>query len=304
MPNGGFMANLLISAPYRHPSRQTRLGGLMHLEPTHISQPRVGVLGAGRLGRALAERWYRKKQHKTLLWSRRFRTATSDATEGSDSFTIAPLDHVLKADVVIAAIPSKAIGEVASTHAPLARFDGALLAAGIDLPVAEINRFIPAATIVRVVPILLPGRDDVPSLVLDTARANPQWPACLDFLQTLGPIHSVDEEAAFDGVMHLTSPFSVTMRSAMKRAISDFLATRNVRPDWQPVAESIVWQALSAGQHQPPHDNSSGEAEVATPGGITEAGLREAGALSNAMVHVLSAMARRADELRALSVGA
>ncbi|WP_316227953.1 hypothetical protein [Bradyrhizobium sp. SZCCHNR3015] len=275
----------------------------MALEQLNASAPPVGFVGAGRLGRALAARWYRTQRQKAPLWSRRFQNGVLDDGKGCDAFSIVSLDSVLAAEIVVAAIPNKAIGALASICANLAQFDGVLLVAGIDLPTIDVQRFIPASVVVRIVPILLPGRDDVASLVLEPAAKDARWLNCMRVLRAMGPVYYVDDEAAFDVIMHLTSPFSVVTRVALKRAVGEFLTSKKVHPKWMPIAERVIWQALLTSPPSQGTAADSGETEVATPGGITEAGLREVETLSNSMLDVLSAMSRRADELRLLTNG-
>ncbi|NER94274.1 MAG: hypothetical protein F6J86_10605 [Symploca sp. SIO1B1] len=265
-----------------------------------VSELRVGFLGAGHLGQALAMLWHRKQQEVAPLWSRRYSDCSNSSyvQEACSYYSVSSIDSVLAAKIVFAAIPSKAIGHLAEDYSGFAHFEGLLLAAGIDLPIDAIQRFVPKAAVARIVPILLPRSNDVPSLVLVPSNNDPRWKDCLGSLEMLGPVYSVDDECVFETIMHLTSPFSVVIRSALKHTIGNFLKSRSVHSKWQPIAESVMLTSLLSATSSPIEGSESGDEEVATPGGITEAGLLEVEKLMSGMLSVLSAMTRRADELR------
>jgi pyrroline-5-carboxylate reductase len=243
------------------------------------------------------------QSQKPLLWSRRFEALGSPSalSEGESPFSVAPIESVMQSDVVFAAIPSSGIAELASVHRAVRDFGGTLFIAGIDLPIEAVQQLTPAALVVRVVPALLSARDDVPCLVLDRGDGGIRWKTSAEpVLKAIGPVHSVDDEKTFESVMYLTSPFPVVVRRALREAIAKTLARREIEPKWQPVAESILWQALAGMETTAARGGGQDtvEAEVVTPGGVTAAGLREVGRLSQVLVDTLSLMFRHGEQLR------
>ncbi|WP_420965463.1 NAD(P)-binding domain-containing protein [Bradyrhizobium sp. B120] len=105
-------------------------------------QPRLGILGAGRLGAAIALRWQSIGNQKAKVWSRRFDHHDADKPDDLP-FGVASIASVMSADAVIAAIPSSGLAELASHHRAITEFSGTLLVTGIDLPLTDIQRLVP-----------------------------------------------------------------------------------------------------------------------------------------------------------------
>jgi pyrroline-5-carboxylate reductase len=192
------------------------------------------------------------------------------------------------------------VAELASAHRAVRDFGGPLFITGIDLFADAIQRAMPEALVVRVVPALLPTRDDVPCLVLRTDGGGAGRGECVEaVLRALGPAHYVEDEQTYEVVMYLASPFPVVVRRALGEAVAGILSRRGIDDRWQPVAERVLWEALSSMGPTPARGGSDAvEAEVATPGGVTAAGLAEAGRLSQVMVDTLLLMIEHGERLR------
>jgi pyrroline-5-carboxylate reductase len=274
---------------------QIRNSGLSEL-------PRIGILGAGRLGKAVANRWREVNGEKPLLWSRRYGKADPSPPLGKDedSFSVNPIEMIMERDAVYAAIPSNGVVELASSNRALKDYAGVLFIAGIDLPLGTIQQCMPAAYIVRVAPFLLPARKDVPSLVLASENGEAVRDArATVILGSLGPVDRIDDEKIFELLLYFGSPFAVVLRRSLREMIASIFVDQNIQAEWQGVAETVLWEALTAMKPERNDEEvGAAEAEVATPGGITEAGLGKSKQLSEALADTILAMIRRKEQLR------
>ena len=260
---------------------------------------RLGILGAGRLGRAIAQRWRAIDGQKAELWSRRF-----DAGDGPRAmivddlpFAVVSLSSVMSKETVIAAIPSSGLAELAERDRSISSFSGTLLVTGIDLALEAVQRLAPAALVRRVVPGLLAAPRSISSLVLDGGHGGERWSRAKAALEMLGPVHCVDDEQAFESIMYLTSPFPVVLRAAISDAVASMLTRGRIDHRWKPAAESVLWDAISSLASNCEQLNSIA-GEVATPGGVTAAGLQEVPAVSRALQDALQIMMGHGQQLR------
>ena len=253
-------------------------------------QPRLGILGAGRLGAAIALRWRSIGNQEAKVWSRRFDHHDADKPDDLP-FGVASIASVMSAYTVIAAIPSSGLAELASHHRSITEFSGTLLVTGIDLPLKDIQRVVPGALVARVIPALLSAPHSIPCLVLNGGHAGEHWDRAETVIKMLGPVHCVSDERTLETLMYLTSPFPVVLRSALADMVASTLAQSRVDPEWQPLAEQVLWQALSSIASTLAQSDSI-EAEVATPGGVTATGLREVPTISRALQDALQIMMR------------
>ena len=175
-----------------------------------LKMPAIGILGAGRLGAAIAKRWHGVQGKKPSLWSRRYGDANSllNVSYDEGSFSMAPIETIVQGESVYAAIPSSGVVELALANQAFRNFTGVLFIAGIDMPVEEIQKFIPAALIIRVAPFLLPTRKDVPSLMLVRGNGGtPRDARANIIMEALGPVDRIDNEKAFELLLYFGSPF-------------------------------------------------------------------------------------------------
>jgi pyrroline-5-carboxylate reductase len=203
-------------------------------------------------------------------------------------------------EVVLAAIPSSAIKELAARFPGVKQFDGTLILTGTDLSLEEARHFTPQATVLRVAPFLLPGREDIPSLVLYPDGLPDERKAPVEaLLLLLGPVDGLCDESAFEVAMCLGSPLPVVLLSALRKMTGDALAQQGVSPASREISERTLLRALSSiATASLAEAVKTGEREVATPGGITEAGLRHAGDLSTAMNEIVKTMLQHARRQR------
>jgi pyrroline-5-carboxylate reductase len=254
---------------------------------------RLGILGAGRLGSAIALRWQSIEKQKIEVWSRRFEVGGGAPSVSADDlpFTVAPVASVMSAGTVFAALPSSALAALIARHQSITEFSGTLLVTGIDLPLEAVQRLTPAALVVRAVPALLSAPHSISSLVLDCHYAGPRWQRAKAVLEMLGPVECLDDEQAFESIMYLTSPFPVVLRNALADAVAGALTRRRVDPKWQPLAQRVLWDALSSAASGRTQSDSI-EGAVTTPGGVTAAGLREVPTISRVLQDALQVMMR------------
>jgi pyrroline-5-carboxylate reductase len=260
------------------------------------NQAELGIIGAGRLGGAVALRWWHVKKEKPLLWSRRFDVPSECGATMADDlpFELASITSVMSAKTVVVALPSSALSELAARNRWITEFSGALLVTGIDLPLQAIQSFVSSAVVVRVIPSLLSLPSSIPALVLDRNYTGARWESAKAVLQILGPIEFMDDEHAFESIMYFTSPFPVVLRNAVADAVSGALARRNIDPKWQQLGERVLWDALSSMNLRQMKSDLM-ESQVKTPGGVTAAGLCEVPAISRVLQHALQKMIRTGD---------
>ncbi len=120
-----------------------------------------------------------------------------------------------------------------------------------------------------------------------------RWERARSILASLGKLHHVDDERAFESIMDLTSPFPIVLRRAMTDALTGVLSRRGVDGRWRPVAERVLWDALLALASAP----GAVDSNVTTPGGVTAAGLQEVGDLARAAEDILHVMMRHGERL-------
>lgn len=267
------------------------------MTPSRAGRSRIGILGGGRLGKAIALRCQAIENCKVEAWSRRFDAVDQTQCTSADDmpFMVVPIASVMSAPVVFAAIPSRGLAQLAELHRSIGEFSGALLVTGIDLSLDAMQRLIPAALVVRVVPSLLSACHSIPCLVLDRGCAGTRWERAAAVLNMLGPVLRVDDEQAFESIMYLTSPFPVVLRNALADAVASTLTRRGIDRQWQTLAERVLWESLASSARM---QTASIEGEIATPGGVTATGLREVPLISRALQDALQVMMRHGELLR------
>jgi pyrroline-5-carboxylate reductase len=253
----------------------------------------LGILGAGRLGSALAERWRGVAGASVVVWSRRFESRRDEVSgvASTHRFDEAPLAAVMSCEIVFAALPSHALGDLAARHRAVADFAGTLLITGIDLHLDEVRRFTSRAQVVRVIPSLLAMPNSISSLVLERDCAGPRWQRAKEILETLGSIHCIADERAFETIMYLTSPYPVVLRRALSDALIKTLAVDGGDPAFHRVAERVLWGALASVAAAGDRFEAA-HAAVVTPGGVTAAGLAEVPAVAAILHDCLLTMIR------------
>src|ERR1700761_5382804 len=68
------------------------------MERRTLNLPNIGILGAGRLGTAIASSWGKVAGHRAVLWSRRYEEANKslEAANSQADFSVAPIEIVMQ----------------------------------------------------------------------------------------------------------------------------------------------------------------------------------------------------------------
>jgi pyrroline-5-carboxylate reductase len=200
--------------------------------------------------------------------------------------------------MVVCAAPNAALRDVAVANERLFdEFAGLIILTGADSPDAQLHARLAAAVTVRVVPILLPGDDRILCLALAPRKGGARWAQAKAWLDTLGEVVVVEDPQIYREIMVLTSPLAAVLRTALTSALSRFLDQRPggaalQHQGFDAASLALTGRTGSLGPASTRHD-----ARIATPGGLTEAGLQHADALSDALLTAIASMRRRADAL-------
>jgi pyrroline-5-carboxylate reductase len=254
---------------------------------------RLGVLGAGRLGEAMARTWLARTGEPPLVWSRRGRRISRDAKPRVGEATwVRDWTNTLEAESIAIALPGKALLELAEESKQTAWFTGNVFSAASSLSCTSLRRVFPRATIVCISPFLIDGVNSIPMLVL-RPRDLPlsQWLKAKAELENFGDFDVVADEQTFAHVALLGASWPVVVSAAVQAAatagverLHDETATR--------IGRRIFFRAIQSLLTTTGND-------VATPGGITERGLTSLGDVNNLFESVFQQMQARAEELRA-----
>ena len=254
---------------------------------------RFAILGAGRLGEAIARTWLARTGDVPLLWSRSGPRSSGHAKQQiADARWVRDWTSLLEAESIAIAIPGKALLELAQGNEQAARFSGNVFCAASALSCKSLQRVFPRATIVCISPFLIDGVNSIPLLVL-RPRDLPlsRWVKAKAELENLGDFDVVADEQTFAHLALLGASWPVVVSAAVQAAASagvkrlpDETATRIARRIFFRGVQSLL---------------TSGGNDVATPGGITERGLKSLGEVNNLFDAVFQQMQARARELRA-----
>ena len=255
---------------------------------------RLGLLGAGRLGEAIAKVWFRRTGEVPLVWSRSGAFANG-VPRIPDSIWVDDWTKVLQARSVMVAIPGKALLDLAEANDQARTFKGTVFSAAASLSLESLRRVFPMATVVCIAPFLIDGTNSIPTLVLRSPELNDsQWETATAELKTLGDIDVVEDEELFGQVSLLGAPWPVIVMAAIQSACG--VATKGLDDE----------QAIGIGRHLfframqtllSSSANGPACSHVATPGGITERGLNHIGELSRLFECAFAGMRTRAKEL-------
>jgi len=257
----------------------------------------IGFLGAGRLGVALARRYLGVTGVRAPLWSRRFiatNTADADTSDATACYRVAPLDEVFGQDIVVAAVPSHGLRDISIQ--PCARvFRGVLASAALDVRQLALGQLFPGALCIRVAPFLLPDHPEIPALIFGEGLSDAK---SIEMLGTFGQFEVVANEETYETLLMFGSPVPVVLHRALVLGIREILDGHNIRGDAVALAQRLLWRGLSAyGMNCIDTPDVATATDVATPGGITEVGLREARKIAAAVAAVVRNMSMRRDAL-------
>lgn len=262
---------------------------------------RLGLLGAGRLGEAIARVWFRRTGEMPLVWSR-----SGQGSSGNGKPRIpagAWVNHwaaVLQARSVILALPGKALLELVENSSDARAFEGIVFSAAASLSLESLRRVFPRATVVCIAPFLIDGANSIPTLVLRPSQLqNPQWERAKAELRSLGDVDVVEDEDLFVQLSLLGAPWPVIVLAAIQEAFG--VGIKGLEDEKAiGIGRHLFFRAmqtlLSTSANERLEKESLGS-HVATPGGITERGLAHVGEFSRILECAFTGMRTRAKEL-------
>lgn len=263
----------------------------------------MGLLGAGRLGRAIAEVWLARTGDAPLVWSRSGRHPPGNAETRIDGGAwVSDWAETLKARSVFVAIPGRALLELAEGSEHARAFGGNVFSAAVSLSGESLRRVFPGATSICLAPFLIDETKSIPMLALRPRElSDPDWEKASAELYHFGDVDVVQDDELFAQISLLGAPWPVVVLSAIQAAAR--AGVRGVQDEAAVViGRRLFFRAmralLSAQSIDAPGAEASGDS-VATPGGITERGLRSMEELTVLLTSVFDKMQERAAELRA-----
>jgi pyrroline-5-carboxylate reductase len=255
----------------------------------------LGLIGAGRLGEAIAKTWIVRTGQAPLVWSRNG-SQRENANRITEATWGAEWSSSLAAESLVIAIPGNALIDLAADSEQAKQFTGNVFSAAFSLSRESLRRVFPRATIICISPFLIDGVNSIPMLVLRTPDlSEAKWAEVEAVLQNFGDVDVVEDEETFAQVALLGSSWAAVVLAALQAAanagvqrVEDEVASR--------IGKRIFFRAIRALLATQEHESSS---DITTPGGITERGLQSLGDITTLFASVFKQMQTRADELRA-----
>jgi pyrroline-5-carboxylate reductase len=268
-----------------------------------VTEFRLGVLGAGRLASAIAKLWLERTREKPLVWSLSGQRPDGNAAERvAGGVWVADWSETLKAQSVVVAIPGRALLDLVEPN-PLARtFKGNIFSAAVSLSRESLQRVFPLATITCIAPFLIDDTKAIPMLALRSPElTDVQWAQAKSKLENFGDIDVVHDDDLFARVSLLGAPWPVVVVAAIQAASQ--IGVQGLQDETAiGIGQRLFLravQALLTNRSIGSAEQESSADVVATPGGITERGLRNIEEFSGLLAAVFDQMQARANELRA-----
>ena len=269
----------------------------------------MGVLGAGRLGEAIARTWRVRTGEAPLVWNRSgSRSRSGDNARVAEAAWVGDWTRLLEARSIVIAVPGKALLQLAATReqgserhsdgaSEAATFTGNVFCAAASLSQTSLERVFPRATVFCISPFLIDGVNSIPMLVLrPSACAADKWTEAKAELEMFGQVDVVEDEEIFSQLALLGASWPSVVLAGVQAAaaaglqgIKDESAAR--------IGNRIFYRAMESLLDARAADSSTGD--IATPGGITERGLQSLGDVTRLFEPVFKQMQARAAELRA-----
>jgi pyrroline-5-carboxylate reductase len=258
-------------------------------------KPRLGVIGGGRLAEGIAKTWLARTGQAPLIWSR---SGPRDSRI-SEATWITRWTGTLEAESVAIAIPGRALLDLAEGNEQARQFTGNIFSAAASLSHASLQQVFPQATIVCIAPFLIDGVNSIPLIALRPANlSNSEWTNAKAALDDFGNCDVVEDEAVFARMYLLGAAWPAVVLAAVRAA-----ADAGVQGLPDEAAMKLGKQIFLRGIHSLLNAETSSEiatrSEIATPGGITERGLKSLGEVTLLFDSVFQQMQARAEELRA-----
>ncbi|WP_394890026.1 NAD(P)-binding domain-containing protein [Mesorhizobium sp. AaZ16] len=259
---------------------------------------RVGILGAGRLGSALASR-LGSTGANVPLWSRRHERGDQLIPQGGEACGAVDFDTIAKSYVLLSAIPNQALLQLSSRQR-LRNFDGVVCAMGIDTSVRCVREAFPQALVLRLSPGIPQAGGDITSVGLLDAYAlrDSRVDVAKAVLELLGPVVWIDEENLYDLTSLLAGPLLTLLKSAISRTVEVSLEANGLPSQFKEELERIVFNELARRSLGISEGSRQVERDRATPGGVTEVALRHQEQISGQLLGIVELMLKRMARLR------
>jgi len=252
-------------------------------------KPRLGLIGGGRLAEGIAKTWTARTGHAPLVWSRRGPNGGRVAA----GTWVNQWTGTLEAGSAVIAIPGKALLDLAHSNQQAREFTGNIFSAAASLSQASLRHVFPRATIVCIAPFLIDGVNSIPMVALRPSNLrDPDWASVKAELDRFGACDAIEDEESFAQLSLLGASWPAVVRVAVEAAadagsegLRDPAATR--------LARRIFFRAMQSLLEEEETN------EIATPGGITERGLKSLGNVTALFESVFLQMQMRAEELKA-----
>lgn len=242
--------------------------------------------------------WLLRTGQAPLVWSRRgARLAGNTEARVAEGIWVAQWAKVFEAQSVIIAIPGRALLELVTDAEEARQFTGNIFSAAASLSLKSLQRVFPQATVTCISPFLINDVNSIPVLVLRPADLSPgPWEKAKAELENFGELDVVEDEETFAQVSLLGASWPAVILAAVQAAaragvqnLSDETAVDLGRRIFFRGMQSLL--TSRAGK-------SESSSEIATPGGITEQGLKGVEELESLFESIFARMRARADELR------
>jgi pyrroline-5-carboxylate reductase len=210
--------------------------------------------------------------------------------------------ETLKARSVFVAIPGRALLDLAEGSEHAGTFEGNIFSAAVSLSRESLRRAFPRATSVCLAPFLIDDTNSIPMLALRPPDLpDPEWEGARTELYNFGDVDVVQDDDLFARISLLGAPWPVVVMSAIQAAAR--VGAQGLQDETAiGIGQRLFFRAmralLSAQTIDVPGQAASGDS-VATPGGITERGLKNIEELTDLLGGVFDKMQARANELRA-----
>lgn len=259
---------------------------------------RLGVIGAGRLGEAIARTWLRRTGQTPLVWSRNgLRPGEENSLRFEEGAWVTHWTSAFEAGSLLIAIPGKAFLQLVEDSERARQFTGNIFCASASLSYASLKRVFPHATVFCVSPFLIDGVNSIPMLVLRPADLQEtKWTEAKAELEMFGEVDVIEDEEIFAqlGLLGASWP-SVVLAGVQAAATAGLKGIEDENASL--IGHRIFFRAVQSLLAS--RVNGEGAAEIATPGGITERGLNSLGEVTSLFESVFKLMQARAAELRA-----
>jgi pyrroline-5-carboxylate reductase len=184
------------------------------------------------------------------------------------------------------------------------QFTGNVFNAAFSLSRESLKRIFPRATIVCISPFLIDGVNSIPMLVLRSSDLpDSRWVKAKAELDNFGDFDVVEDEDTFARLSLLGASWPAVVLAAVQAAagagvqpLDETAAGIGRRIFFRAMQSLLIQSFLNAQAGDLEHESAD---EIATPGGITERGLKSLGEVTALFESVFKQMQARAEELRA-----